>query len=59
MIEPTPNRQKADFSVSHYDNEAVSGKHQYVRRGTLTTQPEGNQEVRTSMGTHCCQQHRQ
>ena len=51
MIEPTPNRRRADFSVSHYDKEAVSEEHQYVRRGTLTTQPEGSQEVRTSMGT--------
>ena len=51
MIEPTPNRRRADFSISHYGNKVVSEEHQYVRRGTLTTQPEGNQEVRTSMGT--------
>ena len=51
MIEPIPNRRRADFSVSHYDREAVSGECQYARRGILTTQPEGNQEVRTSMGT--------
>ena len=51
MIKPTPNRRRADFSVSHYDNEAVSGEHQYVRKGTLTTQPEGSQEVRMLMGT--------
>ena len=47
MIEPTPNRRRADFSVSHYDREAVSEEHQYVKRGTPTTQPEGSQEVRT------------
>ena len=51
MIEPTPIRRRADFSVSDYDNKAVSGEHQYARRATLTTRPEGNQEVRTSMGT--------
>ena len=51
MIKPTPNRRRADFSVSHYDREAVSEECQDVRRGTLTTQPEGSQEVKTSMGT--------
>ena len=51
MIEPTPKRRRADFSVSHYDREAVSAEHQNARRGTLTSQPEGSQEVRTSMGT--------
>ena len=51
VIEPIPNRRRTDFSVSHYDREVVSGECQYVRRGTLTTRPEGNQEVRTSMGT--------
>ena len=50
MIEPFPNR-RADFSVLHYDREAVSEEHQYARRGTLATQPEGSQEVRTSMGS--------
>ena len=51
MIEPTPNRRRADFTVSHYDREAVDEEHQDVRRGTLTTQSDGNQEVITSMGT--------
>ena len=51
MFEPIPTRRRAVFSVSHYDREAVSAECQYVRRGTLTTQPEGSQGVRTSMGT--------
>ena len=51
MIEATPHRRRADFSVSHYDREAVNEECQYVRRGTLTTQPEGSQGVRTLIGT--------
>ena len=51
MIDPTSNRRRADLSISNYDNEAVSGECQYVRRGTLTTQPEGSQEIRMLMGT--------
>ena len=51
MIEPTPNRRKAYFSVSNYDRETASQKHQDAKRETLTTQPEGSPEVRTSVGT--------
>ena len=49
MIEPPPNRRRADFTVSHYDREAVDEEHQDARRGTPTTQSDGSQEAITSM----------
>ena len=51
MIESTSNRRRAEFTVSHYDREAVDVECQATSRRIPTTQPEVSQEVRTSMGT--------
>ena len=51
MIESTSNKGRAEFTVSHYNREAVDVECQATSRRNLTTQCEGSQEVRISMGT--------